>query len=123
MKTLKVPDGKGPETKVNISLSGDLNDYEVGDFAKSSGASAQSTDPKLISHLDAQKQHDEITQKLVEHGAKGAVQAGLQQQQAQHDQQAQAQQSQQQMQQGVQDHNSQMIQQADAQANQPTAKG
>lgn len=77
LKTLQVPQNKGPETKISVSLKGDLNDFETSDFAKLSGASPESTDPKLTAELMAKEQHDAIAQELVKHQAKGVVDSQL----------------------------------------------
>lgn len=83
LKTLQVPQGQQqPKASVSVSLKGDLNDFQTADIAKQLGASPQSTDPNLVAHLDAQNKHDELTSKIIEHGAKGVIQAELAQQQA-----------------------------------------
>lgn len=81
LKTLQANQG-GPKASVSVNLKGDLNPFQAADIAKTVGASSESTDPQVVATMEAKKQHDQIAQELVKHGAKGVVDAQLKAQEA-----------------------------------------
>ena len=66
LKTLQVPQNKGPETRVNVSLKGDLNPFQAAEIAKTgTGASDQSSDPALVAQLKTNEETNELTKELI----------------------------------------------------------
>lgn len=71
LKTLQVPQGKGPETKVSVSLKGDLNPFQAAEIAKmGTGASEESGSPQLVAGLQANETKNELTKELIKDAGK-----------------------------------------------------
>lgn len=74
LSTFQAPEGDGPETKVSVSLRGELNDFQAAEIARGAGASPGSTDPKLVGRLMAQERADELSKDIIRDAGKMGIQ-------------------------------------------------